>query len=177
MQELTTIFLIGPRASGKTALGSLLAAELGYDHADTDQAVAKTIGTSIAELVRERGWDEFRRLEGETLRAIIRPGLVVSTGGGMVLAETNRACMRDNGVTLYLQAPAEILAARLTLRPDTASRPSLTGRPVIEEVGEILAQREPLYLDAAHHVVDASAGLDQVLAAALQCVRNHRRPA
>ena len=63
----------------------------------------------------------------------------------MVLAEENRRFMRENGIVLYLSAPAEVLASRLPANPNAAQRPTLTGKSIAEEVAEVLAAREPLY--------------------------------
>ena len=88
-------------------------------------------------------------------------------GGGMVLSAANRAFMRANGTVLYLNVPAEVMAARLEADPNAAQRPTLTGRSIIEEVSEVLVSREPLYRETAHHVLDASAPIGAVLQQAL----------
>ena len=88
---------------------------------------------------------------------------LVATGGGIVLAEGNRQFMRENGVVIYLQASVSALIDRLEAYPKAEQRPTLTGKPVREEVGEVLAQREALYRDAAHHIVDATASPDRVV--------------
>ena len=84
-------------------------------------------------------------------------------GGGIILAECNRQFMRENGVVIYLQASVSALIDRLEAYPKAEQRPTLTGKPVREEVGEVLAQREALYRDAAHHIVDATASPDRVV--------------
>ena len=161
------IFMVGARASGKTTLGRLLAARLGYRFFDTDQYLLETLGVSVAEIVAQEGWEGFRSREAAALRAVAGPSTVVATGGGMVLLEANRTFMRESGVVLYLHAPAAVLAARLAADPRAAQRPSLTGRPVSEEVAAVLAEREPLYRATASHVLDATVPLKQVLAEAL----------
>ncbi|MGV8677976.1 shikimate kinase, partial [Pseudomonas aeruginosa] len=87
----------------------------------------------------------FRELESEALKAAARPETVVATGGGIILAEANRQFMRENGVVIYLQVPVSALIERLEAYPKTEQRPTLTGKPVRDEVGEVLAQREALY--------------------------------
>ncbi len=165
------IFMVGARASGKTTLGRLLAARLGYQFFDTDQYLLETLGVSVAEIVAQEGWEGFRSREAAALRAVAGPSTVVATGGGMVLLEANRTFMRESGVVLYLHAPAAVLAARLVADPRAAQRPSLTGRPVSEEVAAVLVEREPLYRECATHVLDAANSPEAILAEALRLLQ------
>ena len=159
------IFLVGARAAGKTSAGLRLAEVLAYDFVDTDAWLREKQGRTVAEIVAAFGWPGFRELESAALREAGRvPRRVVATGGGVVLAAANRAFMRAEGRVFYLAAPAEVLAARLAAAPESSQRPSLTGRPSGEEAALVLAEREPLYLEAAHHVVAAEAPLEQVAA-------------
>jgi len=159
------IFLVGARASGKTSVGFKLAEVLAYDFVDTDAWIREKEGLSVAEIVARSGWPGFRELESAALREAGRASRrVVATGGGVILAEANRAFMRAGGQVFYLAAPAEILAARLAAAPENGQRPSLTGRPAAEEAAQVLAEREPLYLAAAHRVIRAEAPLERVVA-------------
>ncbi len=163
------VYLVGPRASGKTSLGLALAARLGRDFVDTDALFLQKQGQSIADFVAERGWEAFRQEEARILEAVDRaPGRVVACGGGIVLRPENRALLA-RGRVLYLRGDAGLLAGRLALDPAEAQRPSLTGRPLTEEVAEVLAQRAPLYEGLAHATLDAAlapaALLDQAAAA------------
>ena len=162
-----TIYLVGPRAAGKTTFGNSLARRLGHAYVDTDVHLRETTGESVADIVAREGWEGFRRRESAALREATAPDTVVATGGGMVLDPENRRFMREHGIVFYLRAPASVLAARLSAHPDAAQRPSLTGKSIIEEVSEVLAVREALYQDAATHVLDASATQEALLAEAL----------
>ncbi len=165
-----TVFLIGARASGKTTLGRALAKALGYEFVDTDQRLEATLGRSIAEVVEQEGWEGFRQHEAATLRQVSAPGAVVATGGGMILRAENRQFMRASGVVVYLYAPAEVLAARLAKSPDLGQRPTLTGRPVAQEVAAVLAEREPLYRATANYILDATTPLPVALTEACRLV-------
>lgn len=159
------IFLIGPRASGKTRVGRLTAERLGADFVDADAAFAAKWG-GIADFVAKEGWEEFRRRESEILRIMEEPGRrVLATGGGIVLAAANREFMRGAGRVFYLRAPAEILATRLSLDPLVTQRPSLTGKGLLAEIAEVLAQREELYCQTAHHILNAVKPPEEVAAA------------
>lgn len=160
------LFLVGPRACGKTTLARELATRLGWRAADTDQWLLERSGASVADLVGAEGWEGFRRREAEALRAVAQPCTVVATGGGMVLLPENRAFMRESGPVLYLEAPVAVLCERLRAAPEAEQRPSLTGRGLLEEVEEILRERAPLYRQAAHHVVRADQPLSSLVEAA-----------
>lgn len=156
MRQTRRVYLVGPRASGKTTVGKALAARAGWSFEDTDATVTATAGMTVEQIVAREGWEGFRRRESEALRATLgRDGLVVATGGGMVLAEDNRRMLRDGGLVAYLCGSVELLAARLARDPLAAQRPSLTGRPIAEEVAEVLAARDSLYRECAHAVLDA----------------------
>ena len=152
-----TIYLVGARAAGKTTFGGALARQLGCNYVDTDIHLRETTGETVADIVAREGWDGFRKRESAVLRAVTAPGTVIATGGGMVLAEENRRFMRENGIVLYLSAPAEVLASRLQANPNAAQRPTLTGKSIAEEVAEVLAAREPLYRETATHILNPEA--------------------
>ncbi|HFT6582304.1 TPA: shikimate kinase AroL [Klebsiella pneumoniae] len=157
------IFLIGPRGCGKTTVGHALARARHFQFSDTDHRLQAHEQRTVAEIVQAEGWARFRELETLSLKAVTLPNTVIATGGGIVLAEGNRQFMRENGVVIYLQASVSALIDRLEAYPKAEQRPTLTGKPVCEEVGEVLAQREALYRDAAHHIVDATASPDRVV--------------
>ena len=150
------IYLIGARGCGKTTIGQALAQAMGFLFCDTDHHLYETTGKTVAEMVSEEGWQGFRQHESESLIAVTAPDRVIATGGGMILAEKNRQFMREQGTVIYLYAPAEVLAGRLEISPEDAQRPTLTGRPIAEEMADILAERDDIYRQTAHHVVDAS---------------------
>lgn len=64
---------------------------------------------------------------------------------------------------IYLRASANVLAERLAEDPEDAQRPSLTGKPIVEEMLDVLASREPLYQEVAHHVLDATQPPEEVV--------------
>lgn len=70
--------------------------------------------------------------------------------------------MRENGIVIYLEASVSALIDRLEAYPKAEQRPTLTGKPIRDEVGEVLAQREALYRAAAHHI-NATATPDEVV--------------
>ncbi|HID9896735.1 MULTISPECIES: shikimate kinase AroL [Serratia] len=158
-----TLFMIGARGAGKTTVGSALALALGYQFVDTDLFMQQAAQMSVAEMVEREGWLGFRRRETIALQTVTKPSTIVATGGGAILAEENRQFMRQHGTVIYLCAPASVLAQRLEEYPEDAQRPTLTGRPIAEEMLEVLAAREALYQDAAHYVMDGAADPQRVV--------------
>ncbi|WP_075180428.1 shikimate kinase AroL [Pantoea sp. 1.19] len=158
------LFLIGARGCGKTTVGHALANALGYAFRDTDHHLQQMTQKSVADVVAEEGWEGFRHRESTALVAVSQPDTVIATGGGMVLALHNRRFMREQGKVIWLAADAEVLAARLTAWPEEGQRPTLTGRPIAEEMRQIVREREALYRQTAHLVVDAMQPPEQVVA-------------
>lgn len=150
LHDDTNIYLIGPRASGKTTLGKRLAEHLGRPFIDLDARFVEVRGETIAALVEREGWDAFRRAEADILAETAgQKGLVVATGGGVVLLPENRALLAK-GLVFYLQAHPERLAERLMADLNAEQRPKLTELGLKEEITATLAEREPLYLSLAH---------------------------
>ena len=150
LSDDTNIYLIGPRASGKTTLGKRLAERLGRPFVDLDAQFVAVRGETIAALVAREGWDAFRLAETEILaETATRKGLVAATGGGVVLMPENRARLA-RGLVLYLQAHPDRLAERLMADLNAEQRPNLTELGLKEEIIATLAEREPLYLSLAH---------------------------
>ena len=187
-QHAVTLFLIGPRGSGKTTVGRLVAESLGLPFYDTDDMVMAEAGLSIADIVAAEGWPAFRARESRALaEAVARAagpapahsgralsGAVVSTGGGMVLDRQNRERMRAAGKVFYLAAPADCLYARLESQNDADRRPSLTGESPLAEITRVLAEREQLYRETAHHRLDASASPDSLARTILGLLTENR---
>jgi shikimate kinase len=136
------VILVGPRGAGKSTVGPLLAARLGVSFVDTDRVVEGEAGRTIAEV-----WADFREREAKVLgRVLAGPKAVVAAGGGAVLWDGFRDAARGWTV-VWLDAAPEILARRL--RGDPRPRPSLTGRPADEEIGDVARARAPLYASVA----------------------------
>jgi shikimate kinase len=166
------LFLVGARAAGKTTLGRLLAQQLGYSFIDTDAYLQQIAHASIAQIVEKEGWSNFRVRESQVLQEITKPNRVIATGGGIVLAEQNRIWMQQHGIVFYLSVPLPHLAARLMLDPNLDQRPSLTGQSIIEELEKIHQERQPLYHQVAHHVIDGSLTPNQIITEIINCF-NH----
>jgi shikimate kinase len=151
--DARNVYLIGPRASGKSTLGRILAERLGRPFLDLDDVFRAKRGESIAALVEREGWDRFREIEAEILaEAAAGKSRVVATGGGVILLEGNRRLM-SKGLVIYLQADPERLAERLLADAKPEQRPQLTEMGFTEEIKATLLEREHLYLQCAQVVL------------------------
>lgn len=150
LDPLKNVYLVGPRASGKSTLGRMLAKALGRPFVDLDEAFVDRVGRTIAEVVEDEGWERFRELETEVLGGVADAGgHVVATGGGAVLKATNREIL-GRGVVVYLQADAEAVVARLLAELKPEQRPALTDLSLEDEVRKTVLEREPYYMACAH---------------------------
>jgi shikimate kinase len=169
------LVLIGYRATGKTTLARFLAGRLGWDWIDADEEIERRAGKSIARMFAEQGEPAFRDLEAEVIAELCsRSRLVLATGGGAPLREESRRAMRagpsdgTGGQVVWLTAPPETILARMTGDASTADRrPSLTNRPPLEEIVQLLGRREPVYRETAHLIVDTDGKSPEALAEAI----------
>lgn len=105
---MSLIYLVGPRACGKTTLGKALSEVLDVPYCDTDHHLCQRLGMDVATMVERWGWEGFRSRESESLRLAseeLEGRGVVATGGGMVLAEANRRYMREHGRVFFSVRP------------------------------------------------------------------------
>jgi shikimate kinase len=154
------VYLIGMMGAGKSAVGRPLAEALGYRFLDADDALEQVAGRTIPEIFATDGEAGFRELETAVLGQIAGwHSLVVATGGGVVTRPENWGHMRQ-GVVVWLDAPAPLLLQRL--RADSTPRPLLQTSDPGARLGELLAQRNPLYAQADLRVQQAGASPAQV---------------
>lgn len=151
-----SVYLVGGRAVGKSSIGVELARRLDCEFLDTDRLITEQKGASVAAIVTDEGWQEFRRCEQEVLAALKgRTGCVVATGGGAILHRELWSELKQEGLVVWLTADLDILCHRI--RGDRLSetlRPSLTGKDTCAELAEVMAERGPLYRQTADMVID-----------------------
>lgn len=101
--QLTSIVFIGMPGSGKTTLGRLVAQKLGRAFLDSDDVIAEAAGKTVPDIFAEEGEAGFRARERAAIRELTKqPGVVLSVGGGAILAEENRRALRQNAVVVLL---------------------------------------------------------------------------
>lgn len=144
------IWLTGFSGTGKSRLAKPLATALDWEAIDLDKQIEERANDSIPNIFRKGGEAAFRVLESELVEAASeRANVVVATGGGAVLAESNRAAMRRRGFVVCLDARPETVFERL--RSDNAAveeRPLLAGDNPLSAIMELKAKRDPVYFQA-----------------------------
>jgi len=146
------VFLVGMMGAGKTTIGRQLARALGREFIDLDLALEERCGVRVATIFEIEGEEGFRRRETAMLEELAhKPGIVLATGGGAVLAERNRHCLKKNGVVVYLRASGDELYRRVAR---DRNRPLLQTENPKARLLELLSQREPLYDEVASLVFE-----------------------
>jgi shikimate kinase len=158
------LVLTGFMGSGKSTVGRLLAARLGWRFKDLDDEIERSEGRSIAEIFAESSEAVFRHLETETLQSTLCDcQVVLALGGGAIETPANRELLAASERTLVvlLVAPFAVLydrCLRQNSSPESAVRP-LLGNP--ESAAERLESRNGLYKATAHLVVDTSGDIPE----------------
>ncbi len=148
----SVIFLVGPMGAGKSTIGRLLASELGYNFRDSDRVIEERTGADIPWIFDMEGEEGFRERETAVLQELATElGMVVATGGGIVLREQNRELMKSAGYVCYLTASIDQLVER-TARDK--KRPLLQVENPRQKIIDLLSLREPLYQSAADFIVN-----------------------
>ena len=144
------IYLIGYMGVGKTTVGKKLAKLLDIGFIDLDKFIESKYYKTVPELFTERGESEFRLIEQKTLKEVSEiENVVISTGGGTPCFFDNVELMNQTGITVYIQAEPEELAARL--RTSKTVRPIVSGKAKEELYSFIsnhLSERERFYTQA-----------------------------
>ena len=140
------IALVGLRGSGKTSVGVLLAERLSIPFLDSDRYLSER-GASPADLIRERGLEEFRTREAAAVEDLSQAleGVLALGGGAVETARVRTALAR--WWVVHLDAPDQILLDRITR--DGIDRPSLTELPPAAEIADLRDRRAPLYSSVA----------------------------
>jgi shikimate kinase len=142
------IFLIGPMGAGKTTIGRLLAEELDRTFYDSDQVIEERAGANIPWIFDVEGELGFRARESGVIADLCTlDNIVMATGGGAILAEQNRICLKKSGVVVYLMA---------TVNQQVERTKRDSKRPLLQNVADPRAKlsalmeiREPLYRQIA----------------------------
>ncbi len=149
------IFLWGMMGSGKSRMGKYLTQNIKkINHFfDLDKEIEKKSGKTINQLFAMHGEEFFRNLEHETLKEIINQhdNFIMATGGGTPIFHNNHELMYQSGLTIYLEAPVDLLTERLW--EEKATRPLISSIQSKEELQEYLTgllNKRQAYYRLAH---------------------------
>ncbi len=167
------LILTGFMATGKSSVGPIVARRLGWEFVDLDSAIAARAGKPIAQIFADHGEAHFRRLEREVVAHLTgdrrrcpqchgpHPG-VISTGGGVLLDESNCAALKRAGVIVCLTARPEVVAARV--KRSKTGRPKLTegGKSTLTRIKELMVERVDAYARADVQIDTSALTVEEV---------------
>ena len=138
------IILTGFMGTGKTTVGKILAQRLGYRFVDTDDLIVTQQRRSISDIFEQLGEPAFRQMEADAAQALAQErGLVVATGGRLMLDPANAAALGGTGKVFCLLASSKVILARLQV--DENKRPLLAGADPYARIVALLAERKDGY--------------------------------
>ena len=146
------LIIIGPMASGKSVIGKKLSKRMGLNFFDTDEQIEKKAGATISWIFDIEGEERFREREFETLSKLIKEdNCVISTGGGIVLREENRALLKK-GTGIYLKTSIQ---SQLERTMNDKDRPLLQNTHNKEETLKEMAKlRNPIYETCSEIIIE-----------------------
>ncbi len=155
------IVLIGFMGVGKSTLGRRLAKRFGYKFIDTDSAIEEVTGKTVEQIFRTDGEIRFRSEEKLLVRKLAeRSGLVIATGGGLVLDRENADLLKRNGVLICLKADPEVILQRVK---NKKHRPLLSRGDLLENIVRLSKERESSYAIAEFTVDTGKLAMNELL--------------
>jgi shikimate kinase len=153
VQEYAVVIsLIGMPGGGKSTVGRQLARRLDRRFVDSDAEIERRVGMPIRAWFEAEGEERFRDVEQAVVAELVEQhGIVLATGGGVVLRPANREALRRASTVVYLRSTPEELFRRL--RHDT-HRPLLQVKDPLRKLRELHRARDPLYRETAHFVIE-----------------------
>lgn len=157
---MKNIVLIGFMGTGKTIVGKALADKLAMRYVSTDDIIEEKEGRTISDIFEKDGEAYFREVE----RAVIRDlsdmsGLVVDTGGGVVLNHDNILDLKKDGIVFCLCSDPEIIFQRTAKHGD---RPLLKVDDPLGRIRELMDIRDPHYKQADHFIDSNTDDIDKI---------------
>jgi shikimate kinase len=147
MHGLRNVYLIGPMGSGKTAVGRRLATLLGLQFIDSDAEIEKRTGVDVRYIFEKEGEGRFRERERDVIADLTAlEGVVIATGGGVILDPKNRERLAKTGTVVYLETTIDTLVRRTKA---AKTRPLLINDDPRTVLERMLLVRRPLYEGAA----------------------------
>lgn len=170
MNMTNSFFLVGPMGVGKTTVGRLLAHKLNYAFLDSDQWIESSMNQSIPSIFSSKGENVFRDIESMVIDDLTnQSNIVLSTGGGAILRETNRQYLHDRGVVIFLDLSPEKIFARIQ---HDKNRPLLQTENPLATMKSIYDSRKAMYLDTAHYHLSVEGRTPEEISDLLFCLYN-----
>jgi shikimate kinase len=145
------VFLIGPMGVGKSTIGRQLANLLHMEFEDTDHEIQRRTGVDISTIFDFEGESGFRHREKVVVEELTSStGLVLATGGGVVLDPDNRRCLTGRGVVVYLACSPQQQYDRTK---QNRNRPLLHTDDPMSKLQDLMEEREPIYREMADLII------------------------
>jgi shikimate kinase len=166
------IFIVGPMGSGKSTVGKIISSELFLNFFDTDEEIEARTGASIDWIFDLEGEEGFRKRESKILEEMVQQNsIVLSTGGGIILSESNRELLSSRGTVFYLATPIAVQLERTSKDKD---RPLLKNGDPGKILEELHIARESLYEGVADYIVNTEGKSSQeVSTEIIKLVKNY----
>jgi shikimate kinase len=166
------IVLVGLMGAGKSTVGRRLARRLDLPFIDSDAAIEDASGLPAGEVFQRYGEADFRDGERRLVARLIEgPVRVIATGGGAYVNEQTRKLLNERAITIWLDAPVDLLAERTARRPHT--RPMLNTGDRTEILGKLIDQRRPSYAEAHIRIPSSGGGHGEVVEAIVVALEEH----
>ena len=165
------VVLVGLMGVGKSTVGRRLAKRLGLPFVDSDSEIEDAAGYTAAEVFERYGEQDFRDGERRLVARLIDGEIrVIATGGGAYVDARTRQLLNDRAITVWLDAPVDILAER-TARRNT--RPLLKNGDPKGTLERLAEERRPSYQEAHIHVKSGDGAHKDVVEAIIQALEEH----
>jgi shikimate kinase len=138
------VVLVGMMGAGKSTVGRRLAARLQLPFRDADIEIeAAHAGMTIPEIFATHGEPYFRDGEARVIARLLAGGAsVLATGGGAFMREDTRQRVREQAVSIWLCADADVILRRVKRRAD---RPLLQTADPAATIERLIGERSPAY--------------------------------
>jgi shikimate kinase len=165
------LVLVGLMGVGKSTVGRRLARRLGLSFVDSDAAIEDASGFPAAEIFERYGEREFRDGERRLVARLIEGDVrVIATGGGAYVDPNTRQLLNERAITVWLDAPVDILAERTSRRDTRAQLRNGNPKAVLERLAE---ERRPSYQEAHIHVRSGDGPHSDVVNAIVQALEDY----
>jgi shikimate kinase len=165
------VVLVGLMGVGKSTVGRRLAKRLGLPFVDSDSAIEDAAGYSPAEIFERYGEQDFRDGERRLVARLVDGEIrVIATGGGAYVDPRTRELLNDRAITVWLDAPVEILADRTSRRDTRAQLREGDPKATLERLSN---ERRPSYEQAHIHVRSGDGAHGEVVEAIVEALEKH----
>src|SRR5207302_7807014 len=131
------LVLVGLMGVGKATVGRRLAKRLGLSFVDSDEEIEDAAGRPAAEIFEQYGERDFRDGERRLVARLVEGEIrVIATGGGAYVDPTTRKLLNERAITVWLDAPVEILAERTSRRDTRAQLRNNDPKAVLERLSQ-----------------------------------------